>query len=75
MNYDQNKLLDNSNEQLSLRPLLRALIPNSECSKIQIATGYWAMPGTNLLIEELKHFLESALDAFAFFLKVDRAIH
>ena len=58
MNYDQNKLLDNSNEQLSLRSCLRTLISNPECRKIQIATGYWDLPGTNLLFDELKVFLE-----------------
>jgi len=47
MSYDQNKLLDNSNEQLSLRSCLRELISNVKCKKIQIATGYWDLPGTN----------------------------
>ena len=58
MNYDQNKLLDNSNEELSLRSCLRTLISNLACKKIQIATGYWDLPGTNLLLDELKSFLD-----------------
>ncbi len=37
---------------------LRELIADVKCQEIRIATGYWDLPGTNLLYEELKAFLE-----------------
>ena len=56
--YDHNMLLDNSSEKFRLACCLRTLIANPNCRKIRIATGYWDLPGTNLVYDELKSFLE-----------------
>ena len=56
--YAQNKLLDNSNDELRLSNCLKYLISMPECKKIRIATGYWDLPGTKLIYNELKDFLE-----------------
>ena len=56
--YAQNKLLDNSVSDLRLVNCLKDLISMPECTKIRIATGYWDLPGTKLIYDELKEFLE-----------------
>ena len=56
--YAQNKLLDNSVSDLRLVNCLKDLISMPECTKIRIATGYWDLPGTKLVYDELKEFLE-----------------
>ena len=37
---------------------LKELIADPKCDYIRIATGYWDLPGTNLVYDELKAFLE-----------------
>lgn len=56
--YAQNNLLDNSADELRLATCLKYLIAMPECKKIRIATGYWDLPGTRLVYDELKEFLE-----------------
>lgn len=56
--YGHNMLLDNSSDKFRLACCLRTLIANTDCRKIRIATGYWDLPGTNLVYDELKAFLE-----------------
>lgn len=50
-----NTLLDNS-DRLQLVDTLKELISNPKCNHIQIATGYWDIPGTLLLYDVLKPF-------------------
>ena len=52
-----NTLLDNS-DRLKLVDTLKELISNPKCNHIQIATGYWDIPGTLLLYDVLKPFFE-----------------
>lgn len=56
--YTQNLLVDNSKPSLQMVGLLKKLIANPNCNRIRIATGYWDLPGTNLIYDELKGFLE-----------------
>lgn len=56
--YTQNLLVDNSKPSLQMVGLLKKLIANPSCNRIRIATGYWDLPGTNLVYDELKVFLE-----------------
>lgn len=50
-------LIDNSSEQLTMRSVLSDFISSGTCSQIMIATGYWDLPGTALLLSELTEFL------------------
>lgn len=52
----QNTLIDNS-DNLKLVDTLKQLIKNSSITEIKIASGYWDLPGTSLVVEELKEFL------------------
>lgn len=52
-----NTLIDNS-DKLKLVETLKGLISNPRCNHLQIATGYWDIPGTALLYEVLKEFFE-----------------
>lgn len=52
-----NTLIDNS-DKLKLIETLKELISNPRCNHLQIATGYWDIPGTHLLHDELKKFFE-----------------
>ena len=54
----QNGLIDNSTPQLQMVARLKELIADPKCDYIRIATGYWDLPGTNLVYDELKAFLE-----------------
>ena len=53
----QNTLIDNS-DNLTLVSILKELIKNPSITKIKIATGYWDLPGTSLIVAELKEFLQ-----------------
>lgn len=50
-----NALIDNS-EQFKLVKYIKELISRPDCNHIMIATGYWDLPGTALVYEELKDF-------------------
>ena len=52
-----NTLIDNS-DRLKLVETLKELISNPKCNHLQIATGYWDIPGISLLYDELKSFFE-----------------
>lgn len=52
----QNTLIDNS-DNLKLVDTLKQLIKNPSITEIKIASGYWDLPGTSLVVEELKEFL------------------
>lgn len=50
-----NALIDNS-EQFKLVKYIKELVSRPDCNHIMIATGYWDLPGTALVYEELKDF-------------------
>lgn len=50
-----NALIDNS-EQFKLVKYIKELVSRPDCNHIMIATGYWGLPGTALIYEELKDF-------------------
>ena len=48
-----NSLIDNSSDTLSMQTYLKRCILAEDVDKIQIATGYWDIPGMTLVIDEL----------------------
>lgn len=50
-----NALIDNS-ERFKLVKYIKELVSRLDCNHIMIATGYWDLPGTALVYEELKDF-------------------
>ena len=52
----KNGLLDNSKPALAMVASLREIVRAPACDSICIATGYWNLPGTNLLFDELRDF-------------------
>ena len=50
-----NALIDNS-ENSKLVSYIKELISNPKCNHIMIASGYWDLPGTALIQEELQDF-------------------
>ena len=57
----QSTLIDNS-EHLKLIDTLKDLINQPDITHIDIATGYWDIPGTQLVADELRAFLERSAD-------------
>ena len=53
----QNTLIDNSKD-FRLADYLNTLIRNEKCKEICIATGYWDLKGTRLLMDSLSDFFE-----------------
>ena len=53
-----NNLIDNSSDSLSMRTCIKRCILAEGIDKIQIATGYWDIPGMALVLSELTSFLE-----------------
>lgn len=53
-----NNLIDNSSTTLSMQSYLKECILDEDIDKIQIATGYWDIPGMALVLDELKSFLD-----------------
>lgn len=52
-----NTLLDNSCEELQVASAIKDLIKYNKCHTIKIATGYWDIPGTSLVLQQLRDFL------------------
>lgn len=50
-----NTLLDNSSD-FRMVAYIRDLLSNPQCTELKIATGYWDLPGTRLIFDELKAF-------------------
>lgn len=53
-----NNLIDNSSDALSMQNYIKRCILAEGIDKIQIATGYWDIPGMTLVLNELTSFLE-----------------
>ena len=53
-----NNLIDNSSDALSMQNYIKRCILAEGIDKIQIATGYWDIPGMTLVLDELTSFLE-----------------
>lgn len=54
----QRTLIDNSTDELKMAHILNLCIQTDGCNEIMIATGFWDLPGTNLLQEQLTAFLQ-----------------
>ena len=54
---DTSILLDNSTDALTMVNAIRYLSSLPSCHTIKIATGYWDIPGTALVMDSLKEFL------------------
>lgn len=52
-----NTLLDNSSD-FRMISYIKDLLRNPQCTELKIATGYWDLPGTKLIYDELKSFFE-----------------
>lgn len=53
-----NNLIDNSSDALSMQVYLKKCFCAEGINKVQIATGYWDIPGMALIINELTTFLQ-----------------
>ena len=53
-----NNLIDNSSDSLSMQTYIKRCILAEGIDKIQIATGYWDIPGMALVLSQLTSFLE-----------------
>lgn len=53
-----NNLIDNSSDALSMQVYLKKCFYAEGINKVQIATGYWDIPGMALIINELTTFLQ-----------------
>lgn len=52
-----NTLIDNS-DNLKLVDTIKEILKDPKIKQIDIATGYWDIPGTSILADELDKFLE-----------------
>ena len=55
---DNSLLLDNSTDALTMVNAIKFLASLPSCNTIKIATGYWDIPGTALVVEQLKDFMK-----------------
>ena len=55
---DNSLLLDNSSNALNMVNAINVLVSHPACHTIKIATGYWDIPGTALVLNALKEFLQ-----------------
>ena len=51
-------LIDNSSDALKMVSVVGNLIDAPQCKLLRIATGYWDIPGTSLLLSQLQNFLQ-----------------
>jgi len=52
-----NTLIDNSVDYRLVR-YIKNMLADLQCKELKIATGYWDLPGTKLIYDELKTFLD-----------------
>ncbi len=57
MKFTSNTLIDNSTNYF-MRDALKEFFDSNEFNTVLIATGYWDLPGMNLIKKELRTFLE-----------------
>ena len=57
-NIDNSLLLDNSSDALNMVNAISVLTSHPSCKTIKIATGYWDIPGTALIVSKLREFLQ-----------------
>lgn len=53
-----NTLLDNS-DHFRMVKYIKDLLRDQKCTELKIATGYWDLPGTDLIYDELEEFFEN----------------
>ena len=70
-----NNLIDNSSDTLSMQQYLKRCILAEGVDKIQIATGYWDIPGMTLVLNELKSFLEREETSFELLIGKDPYVY
>lgn len=70
-----NNLIDNSSDALSMQQYLKRCILAKGVDKIQIATGYWDIPGMTLVLNELKSFLEREETSFELLIGKDPYVY
>ena len=70
-----NNLIDNSSDALSMQQYLKRCILARGVDKIQIATGYWDIPGMTLVLNELKSFLEREETSFELLIGKDPYVY
>lgn len=70
-----NNLIDNSSETLSMQTYLKRCIMAEGVDKIQIATGYWDIPGMSLVLNELTTFLERKETSFELLIGKDPYVY
>ena len=70
-----NNLIDNSSDALSMQRYLKRCILARGVDKIQIATGYWDIPGMTLVLNELKSFLEREETSFELLIGKDPYVY
>lgn len=70
-----NNLIDNSSDALSMQQYLKRCILTEGVDKIQIATGYWDIPGMTLVLNELKSFLEREETSFELLIGKDPYVY
>lgn len=58
MSFRRNTLIDNSDQGVCMRDVLKHLLTNPTFHTLKIATGFWDIPGMAEVKEELKSFLE-----------------
>ena len=70
-----NNLIDNSSVSLSMQTYIKRCILAEGIDKIQIATGYWDIPGMTLVLNELKSFLEREETSFELLIGKDPYVY
>ena len=70
-----NNLIDNSSDTLSMETYLKRCILTEGIDKIQIATGYWDIPGMTLVLNELTSFLEREGTSFELLIGKDPYVY
>lgn len=70
-----NSLIDNSSDKLSMQTYLKRCILAEDIDKIQIATGYWDIPGMSLVIDELTSFLSRESTSLEFLIGKDPYVY
>lgn len=74
MSHKHIAIIDNSEDSLSLREVLKDYLKDTDFHTIKIATGYWDLPGLSLICDELSAFLSREGTTFQLLVGTDPVV-
>lgn len=74
MSHKHIAIIDNSEDSLSMREVLKEYLNDPDFQTFKVATGYWDLPGLSLICQELSAFLSREGTTFQLLIGTDPVV-